>query len=253
MALLSTFSGLVAEGGVFLVLIVALFLGGAVVALERLLAIRSASCVEPRALSAETIARVERDGATGALELCRGLPGVVPTTLARILAEAASGDRPVPIERLRERAENAIALSGIRLSKRLDLLATAGNMATLVGLLATVFGLRAALGPQIAQGVLPVASAVGAGVARALVATGFGIAAAIPLLLAQSYLRGCVDSVLGEARAASEDVIDTVVKAGRAEEATRRAVLKGREGRERRIRERQRPVVEERQPETVGH
>jgi biopolymer transport protein ExbB len=251
MALLSTFSGLLAEGGVFLVLIVALFAGGAIVALERLLAIRSASRVGPRGLVAETVARVERDGAPGALELCRGLPGVVPSTLTKILTEATSGDRPVPIERIRERAENTIALQGICLSKRLDLLATAGNMATLVGLLATVIGLREAIGPRITEGVLPVTSALGAGVSRALIATGFGIAAAIPLLLAQSYLRGCVDSVLSEARAASEDVIDTLVKAWRAEEAARRAAARGRERRG--IPQRPRPVVEEPQPQTVGH
>lgn len=247
--------GLVSEGGVFLFLIAGLLAGGIAIIVERFLAIARASHAVPRGLVSETLSNVERGAAASALDTCRGLHGLLPTTLSKVLTEATAGDGPVAPERLRERAENTLTLQAIHLSKRLDLLSTAGNMATLIGLLATVVALREAFGPQIASGSLPITGALGAGVSRALVATGFGIAAAIPLLLAQSYLRGRVDSLLNEARAASEDVIDALVKVWRSEEAERRA-LRMREGaaakgRERRVRDRQ--AVEERQPQTVGH
>ncbi len=228
------------EGGAILLPIAALFVAGAAIAVERALAISAAGRGAPRGLVQEAVARIERGGASSALDLCRGLSAVVPATLVRVLGEAASVDGPVRSDRLRERADEAISLRAIHLSRRLDLLSTTANVATLFGLLATVLGLRQALAPEVAGGALGASGAIGAGVSRALVATGFGIAAAIPLLLAQSYLRGRVEALVGEARAASDEVIDALVKEWRAGEGARRAIAGGRE---RRIRGR-RPAEE---------
>lgn len=240
MAPVSSIAAVLSDGGAILLPIAALFVAGAAIAVERALAISAAGRSEPRGLVQEAVARIERGGASSALDLCRGLSAVVPATLVRVLGEAASVDGPVRSDRLRERAEETISLRAIHLSRRLDLLSTAANVSTLFGLLATVLGLREALGAGAAGGALAASGAIGAGVSRALVATGCGIAAAIPLLVAQSYLRGRIEALVADARAASDEVIDALVKEWRSGEGARRAIAGGRE---RRIRGR-RPAEE---------
>jgi biopolymer transport protein ExbB/TolQ len=227
-------AGVVSEGGPILLPIAALFLAGVAIAVERALAIAAAGRGVPRGLVHEAVARIEHGGAASASDLCRGLPALVPSTLARVLREAATTDGPLGADRLRERSEESISLGAIRLSRRLDLLSTAANVSTLAGLLVTVLGLRGALGAGLSGGA-GASAVMGAGVSQALVATGFGIAAAIPLLLAQTYLRGRIDALVSDARAASSEVIDALVKERRVGEAAKRAMA---EGRARRLRER---------------
>lgn len=229
MVLPNFLSVLLTEGGPVAYLILAVFAGGAALAVERAIAVLAATRARPQRLAADVLALIERHDVTGACELCRNGRSIASATLAGVLSEVLAPSGPIVEERLRERADHALSLRAMPAARRLDLLSTIANTATLLGLFGTVVGLRDALAPG-AGGAAGGAAALNAGIARALQATALGIVAAIPLLLAQSYLRARVEDAVGEARATAEGLIVLLVKRARAEEAAR-AVLAREKGR----------------------
>ncbi len=236
---ISTLTVFLTEGGPVTYVISATFLVGAVLAVERAIAVVSATRQRPHHLVAETMGMIDRNNVTGALELCRGSGTIAGASLAEVLAESVAPSGPIVEERLRERGEHALSLRAMLASKRIDLLSTVANTATMLGLLGTVVALADVLGPSGGGAAAPAIGAAGgalsasllnAGIARALSTTALGIVAAIPLLLAQSFLRSRIEEAVCDARAASESLASVLVKRSRAEEAAR-AVLAREKGR----------------------
>jgi biopolymer transport protein ExbB/TolQ len=226
MEAISVLSVFLTEGGPITLVIFAVFIGGAAIAIERMIAVVSATREPPRRLATEALAMIDRNNVTGALELCRGSRTIAGATLAEVLDEAASNPSALTEQRLLERTEHSLALQTMPVSKRIDLLSTIANAATLLGLLGTVLALRQTLvpGPTAAAGAAGAAAAsalLGAGIARALQSTALGIVAALPLLVAQSLLRSRIETALGEAREAADSIASVLVKRARAEEAAR--------------------------------
>lgn len=205
-------SAFLAEGGPVMYLIGVVFVAGVGLAVERVFALHSATRSRNPNLVPEMLAKIDRDEVRGAFELCRSASGVLAGTLAEVLGTAAAPSGPLRIERLRERAEQALTLRLAALEERTDLLATGANTTTMLGLLGTVVGLMQAFGPGAQVGFTSTVSS-------SLHATAFGIVAALPLLLAQSYLRSRIDSAAGEARGAAEQLIVALARRARAEQA----------------------------------
>lgn len=216
------------EGGPIVTVILAVFAVGAALAAERAVAVVSATRARPHRLVAEAMGMIDRNNVTSALELCRGSQSIASAPLAEIVSEVVAPSGPVAHERLRERADHALSLRTLPLAKRIDLLSTAANTVTLLGLLGTVIGLRHAFAPGGSVAAGAGTALVGAGIARALQATALGIVAAIPLLLAQSFLRSRIEDAVADARAAAESLIVVLVKRARAEEAVRAALARER-------------------------
>ena len=74
------------------------------------------------------------------------------------------------------------------LSRRLHYLPMLANVATLIGLLGTIFGLREAFSAVTAVSAAERSAKLASGIAVALNATGFGLMVAIPLSLAHGWL-----------------------------------------------------------------
>lgn len=74
------------------------------------------------------------------------------------------------------------------LSRRLHYLPMLANVATLIGLLGTIFGLREAFSAVAAVSAAERSAKLASGIAVALNATGFGLMVAIPLSLAHGWL-----------------------------------------------------------------
>ena len=74
------------------------------------------------------------------------------------------------------------------LSRRLHYLPMLANVATLIGLLGTIFGLRQAFSAVAAVSAAERSAKLASGIAVALNATGFGLMVAIPLSLAHGWL-----------------------------------------------------------------
>ena len=97
-----------------------------------------------------------------------------------------------------------------KLEKRLHYLETIGNMATLLGLLGTIFGLVksfAALGslpPEEAN------TALTSGIAMAMRTTAFGLIVALPTMLIKSFLQGKSQSIANDIDEYSVKVINSI-------------------------------------------
>jgi biopolymer transport protein ExbB/TolQ len=70
------------------------------------------------------------------------------------------------------------------------------NVATLIGLLGTIYGLRAAFSAVGVAAAAERSAALASGIAIALNATGFGLFTAIPLTVAHSYLVSQAEGII---------------------------------------------------------
>jgi len=108
---------------------------------------------------------------------------------------------------------DAASLSVIpRLTRRLQYLPVLANVATLIGLFGTIFGLRAAFASVAAASAAQRADKLAAGIAVALNATGFGLATAIPLTLAHSYLASQAEEMIEQVDEFSVRLINALVE-----------------------------------------
>jgi biopolymer transport protein ExbB/TolQ len=103
----------------------------------------------------------------------------------------------VAIERYRDGHSNSeirqaveeVALREVpRFSQRLGYLSTFANVATLAGLLGTIFGLQVAFRSLVVTNAAEKAAVLAAGIAQAMNTTSFGLIVAIPCLLAHAVL-----------------------------------------------------------------
>ena len=92
---------------------------------------------------------------------------------------------------------DAAALSVLpRLTRRLHYLPMLANVATLIGLLGTIFGLRHAFQSVSLQAAAQRSAALASGIAVALNATGFGLLTAVPLSVAHAYLVSQAEGII---------------------------------------------------------
>ncbi len=80
------------------------------------------------------------------------------------------------------------------LASRLQLLATIGNIAPLLGLLGTITGMIKAFMVIQQTGGKVDAAALAGGIWEAMLTTALGLAVALPVMMAHSYLVSCVES-----------------------------------------------------------
>jgi biopolymer transport protein ExbB/TolQ len=108
---------------------------------------------------------------------------------------------------------DAASLSVIpRLTRRLQYLPVLANVATLIGLFGTIFGLKAAFASVAAASAAQRADRLAAGIAIALNATGFGLATAIPMTLAHSYLASQAEEIIEQVDEFSVRLINALVE-----------------------------------------
>ncbi|MDW8310064.1 MAG: MotA/TolQ/ExbB proton channel family protein, partial [Verrucomicrobiales bacterium] len=126
---------------------------------------------------------LKRNNVLEAASICDATPGPV----AR-LVKTAILNREQDRERLRE----TLALAGqeevVRLEQRMDLLATLGRLAPLLGLLGTVLGFMDVFQQVETAGLNAQISALSSGIWRALTCTAAGLAVASPLQAGHNYL-----------------------------------------------------------------
>ena len=108
---------------------------------------------------------------------------------------------------------DAASLSVIpRLTRRLQYLPVLANVATLIGLFGTIFGLKAAFASVAAASAAQRSDKLAEGIAIALNATGFGLATAIPLTLAHSYLASQAEEIIEQVDEFSVRLINALVE-----------------------------------------
>ncbi|MBI3465404.1 MAG: MotA/TolQ/ExbB proton channel family protein [Planctomycetes bacterium] len=128
-----------------------------------------------------------------AAEECRAQPSFLAAVLETGIAEIEGGWSAV------EKAmEDATADQAARLSRKVEYLSVVGNLAPMLGLLWTVFGMvLACRGVAATQGVAR-ASDLADGIYQALITTVAGLIVAIPALAAFAFFRNRVDQLVAE-------------------------------------------------------
>lgn len=187
------------QGGVVLWIIAALGVAALVVFVERSLHLHRARIKSDDFLKG-ILNILRRDNISEALTICEETPGPVAYIVKTAILHR--GDNR---EGLRAAVEDASLAEISRMERRLVFIATAAQIAPLLGLLGTVLGMVASLLVVQLQGPLVQSSDVIGGLMKALVTTAGGLCAAIPCYAAFNVLVVKIDSiVLDMERAASE-------------------------------------------------
>jgi len=107
---------------------------------------------------------------------------------------------------------DAASLSVIpRLTRRLQYLPMLANVATLLGLLGTIFGLRHAFQAVSNASATERSAELAKGIAVALNATGFGLMVAVPLSVAHAYLVSQAETIIEQVDEFSVRLINALV------------------------------------------
>ncbi|MCK4872490.1 MAG: MotA/TolQ/ExbB proton channel family protein [Phycisphaerales bacterium] len=118
------------------------------------------------------------------------------------LAEAPHG-YPAMVRAL-EQASDAETTARLRIVEPLNVI---GNVAPMVGLFGTVYGMILAFQTIVASGGTPSPKLLAAGIGTALTTTFWGLVVAIPALSGYAFLRNRIDSLTTQANAAAEELV----------------------------------------------
>ena len=160
---------------------------------------------------------LEEDNLTEAIKLSEGYK---KSHVARVLGGALAEVKPLiqdgsvtvaDINSAERAVERNMLLEVTQLKRGLGLLATVGATAPFVGLLGTTMGIVNAFTgmAQTGSGGL---SAIGAGIAEALITTAFGLLVAIPAVWAYNYFTTKIDNLTAEMTYVSKELIDYLIK-----------------------------------------
>lgn len=110
-------------------------------------------------------------------------------------------------EEIKEAIEDTASQEVSVLERNLPILATIGNIAPLLGLLGTVFGMIKAFQVVSVVGVGN-PEALAGGISEALLTTAFGLSVAIPTIVAYNYLAHRVDRQIKEMESTCVDILE---------------------------------------------
>jgi biopolymer transport protein ExbB len=185
MTMLESLAHFFQTGGPMMGVILVILAAAAAVSAERLFFfLRTAN--EPADDLAAACARqvVEGDLQTPLTDLAES-PGPVSRMLHRGLQELWEGATPDEVRH----AVEEMALQEIpRFGKRLNYLPMLANVATLAGLLGTIFGLQSAFGALAAADAATKATVLASGIGQAMNTTAFGLMVAMPALILHARL-----------------------------------------------------------------
>jgi biopolymer transport protein ExbB len=176
-------------------------------AVEHLLAIRR------KVLIPSTLVETVRQSLTqGELSSARAACQAQPSALAIIL-EAGLGETASGWLAVEKAMEQSLAAGAARLLRKIDYLSVIGNIAPMLGLLGTVFGMIFAF-QEVAdtQGAARAAE-LASGIYQALVTTVGGLMVAIPSLTAFAVFRNRVDALIAETAYAAEQATGPLKRA----------------------------------------
>jgi biopolymer transport protein ExbB len=179
---------------------------GLAIFLERFYTIVIRSKINGRAFIERVIQLVRAGKVEDAIKLCTQSNAVLPDMGLLILRSRSRDEADL------QNVADAAALSVLpRLTRRLHYLPMLANVATLLGLLGTIFGLREAFNSVTLAEAAQRSTALAAGIAIALNATGFGLLVAVPLSVAHAYLVSQAETIIEQVDEFSVRLINALI------------------------------------------
>ena len=197
------------RGGLFFMLpLLAASLGVVAIAIERFVRLRQAHVDYSEFLSSIQDA-LRRKGIRGARRVASGIPGPV----AKIWEEGLGVAR-LPFPLIRERMESVAMAEISRLERHLHLLSVIAQVAPLIGILGTVWGMISSF--RVVEGGLALGQGVrgeilAGGICQALITTAAGLLVAIPATLIHHFLRERVEGFVTAMERSIADLISCLV------------------------------------------
>jgi biopolymer transport protein ExbB len=194
------------NGGPIMHLILITALAGIAVFFERFYTIVIRSKINGRAFIERVIQLVRSGKTEDAIKLCAQSKAALPDMGLLILRSRSRDEADL------QNVADAAALAVIpRLTRRLQYLPMLANVATLIGLFGTIYGLREAFASVASASASERAARLAAGIAIALNATGFGLLTAIPLIVAHSYLVQQAETIIEQVDEFSVRLINALI------------------------------------------
>lgn len=138
----------------------------------------------PPELIDEVEALLEEDEYQEALELCESEPNFVTRSLAAGLPRLNEG-----YPQVKEAMEAAAGIEAVKLQQKVSWMLFLSNVAPMLGLLGTVFGMIGAFNTIVAMGAKVTPAHLAGGISAALVTTFLGLVVAIPAVTAYQFFR----------------------------------------------------------------
>ncbi len=200
-------------GGPFMFVILGIGVVITAIALERLWVIGRASLLNAKKLREDVIFNVKQGNAPAAAAICEKVNAPVSQIALAILT--APNDRNAMLDA----AEGEAAVALPPLTRRLPHLSMLANVATLLGLLGTIFGLTTAFAAVGAADPSQRSAFLAAGISQALNTTAFGLIVAVPTLLLHAFYVAKVERIVEQADEMSHRLIQVLANTAGGESA----------------------------------
>ncbi len=199
------------DGGWMMYVILVVSLIGLVVFLERGFQLYLLRFLNARSFVQALVKKIEQRQFRQALDLCE------KSSKHPLIAAAKAGIlRANRREKEVERAMENEMLSALPdLQRRVALMGLLANIATLLGLLGTIFGLIAAFTSVSAASAVERQSALAGGISQAMYTTAFGISVAVPLLVFHHLLSKRQERILVEVESGATAILVALTGATR--------------------------------------
>ncbi len=197
------------EGGPFMFLILGVGVLAAAIGLERTVVILSAGRVRADKLLTRVVTALRAGNLAQALATCKSGNAPLMRVGSAILDQPGGGTTE---QSLLNSADAAASVHLAPLSRRLSYLVMLANVATLLGLLGTIFGLIYAFGAVNAADPSQRSALLAQGIAQALNTTAFGLIIAVPTLALHGFLVSQVESIGDQVDEFSARLISMVVR-----------------------------------------
>jgi biopolymer transport protein ExbB len=194
------------NGGPVMYAILVVALAGLAIFLERVYVIVFRSRINGPAFIERVMQLVRGGRIDEAIRLCSQSRAALPDMGLLILRSKSHDEADL------QNVADAASLAVIpRLTRRLQYLPMLANVATLIGLFGTIYGLKGAFASVALASAAERSEKLAAGIAVALNATGFGLLTAIPLTVAHSYLAAQSEQIIEQVDEFSVRLINSLV------------------------------------------
>jgi biopolymer transport protein ExbB/TolQ len=195
------------SGGVVMYFILVVAVTGLAIFLERFYVIIIRARINGPAFIERVMQLVRAQKTDDAMRLCAQSHAPLPDIGLLILRSKSREEGDL------QNVADAASLSVIpRLTRRLQYLPMLANVATLIGLFGTIYGLRHAFASMAQASAAQRSDTLAAGIAIALNATGFGLVTAIPLTIGHSYLAAQAEEIIEQVDEFSVRLINALVE-----------------------------------------
>lgn len=192
------------QGGFFMWPIALLLIIGCIVAIERFVKLKYVFAMNNNSFMKQLEDQLHKEDIKGALMHCNSQNNaILPKVMAAGLKRAYRDEKQV---------EQGIEVAMLRfyplIKKNIRHLAVIANVATLLGLLGTIFGLIGAFAAVAQADPTQKQALLASGISIAMNTTAFGLVVAIPCMLAHGYLSSLSEKIFDQVDEASATLID---------------------------------------------